>query len=73
MKVHARSSLFRPPPIPLLSACTSQKPAVYLAPQVLQSVLAQYNVPPDSFARVCVVVDKLDKLPRWVLWCPGVY
>lgn len=32
--------------------------------KVLQSVLAQYNVPPDSFARVCVVVDKLDKLPR---------
>ncbi|KXZ54423.1 hypothetical protein GPECTOR_5g77 [Gonium pectorale] len=32
--------------------------------KVLQSVLTQYGVPPESFARVCVIVDKLDKLPR---------
>jgi hypothetical protein len=35
-----------------------------LPPQVLQAVLTQYGVPPESFARVCVIVDKLDKLPR---------
>ncbi|KAG2452860.1 hypothetical protein HYH02_002204 [Chlamydomonas schloesseri] len=32
--------------------------------KVLQSVLTQYGVPPESFAKVCVIVDKLDKLPR---------
>jgi hypothetical protein len=33
-------------------------------PQVLQSVLDQYRVPPELFAKVCIVVDKVDKLPR---------
>lgn len=37
------------------------------AAQVLQAVLTQYGVPPESFAKVCVIVDKLDKLPRWVV------
>ncbi|EFJ45646.1 hypothetical protein VOLCADRAFT_63503, partial [Volvox carteri f. nagariensis] len=32
--------------------------------KVLQSVLSRYGVPPESFARVCVILDKLDKLPR---------
>lgn len=32
--------------------------------KVLQSVLAKQGVPPELFAKVCVVVDKLEKLPR---------
>jgi histidyl-tRNA synthetase len=32
--------------------------------KVLQAVLEIYNIQPDSFAAVCVIVDKLDKLPR---------
>mmetsp|Transcript_11488 Transcript_11488/g.20342 ORF Transcript_11488/g.20342 Transcript_11488/m.20342 type:complete len:499 (-) Transcript_11488:491-1987(-) len=32
--------------------------------KVLQSVLAQYGVPPHLFAPVCVIVDKMEKLPR---------
>ena len=35
-----------------------------LCVQVLQAVLSQYGVPEPLFAPVCVVVDKLDKLPR---------
>ena len=33
-------------------------------PKVLQSVLDQYRVPPELFAKVCIIVDKVDKLPR---------
>ena len=32
--------------------------------KVLQAVLARYDVPEESFAPVCVVVDKIEKLPR---------
>ncbi|GFR46803.1 hypothetical protein Agub_g8435 [Astrephomene gubernaculifera] len=32
--------------------------------KVLQGVLSAHGVPPEAFARVCVIVDKLDKLPR---------
>ena len=32
--------------------------------KVLQSILSRYNVPPALFARVCVVVDKVEKLPK---------
>lgn len=33
--------------------------------KVLQAVLSRFGVLPESFARVCVIVDKMDKLPRW--------
>lgn len=33
-------------------------------PQVLQAVLERYHVPADLFANVCVIVDKIEKLPR---------
>eukprot|EP00878_Enallax_costatus_P021966 GHUV01023283.1.p1 GENE.GHUV01023283.1~~GHUV01023283.1.p1 ORF type:complete len:507 (+),score=184.07 GHUV01023283.1:290-1810(+) len=32
--------------------------------KVLAAVLDRYNVPRDNFAQVCVIVDKLEKLPR---------
>lgn len=32
--------------------------------KVLQSVLGQYEVPKESFAAVCVVVDKMEKIAR---------
>lgn len=32
--------------------------------KVLQAILEQYNVPIDKFSSVCIVVDKLDKMPR---------
>lgn len=32
--------------------------------KVLAAVLSRYGVSPDAFAPVCVVVDKMDKLPR---------
>mmetsp|Transcript_7916 Transcript_7916/g.26289 ORF Transcript_7916/g.26289 Transcript_7916/m.26289 type:complete len:480 (+) Transcript_7916:48-1487(+) len=32
--------------------------------KVLQAVVAKYGVAPDAFAPVCVIVDKMDKLPR---------
>eukprot|EP00854_Cymbomonas_tetramitiformis_P002435 gene2435-3166_t len=32
--------------------------------KVLQAVLEKYETPPEKFAPVCVVVDKLEKLPR---------
>ena len=32
--------------------------------KVLQAVLRRFDVPDDSFAPVCVVVDKIEKLPR---------
>lgn len=32
--------------------------------KVLQAVLRRFEVPDDSFAPVCVVVDKIEKLPR---------
>ncbi len=32
--------------------------------RVLQAVLARYGVPTESFGPVCIVVDKLDKLPK---------
>ncbi|KAL6764397.1 hypothetical protein V8C86DRAFT_2475392 [Haematococcus lacustris] len=32
--------------------------------KVLQAVLSQYNVPQELFAPVCIVVDKIEKLPR---------
>jgi len=32
--------------------------------KVLQGVLDGVGVPPDKFARVCVLIDKLDKVPR---------
>jgi ATP phosphoribosyltransferase regulatory subunit HisZ len=32
--------------------------------RVLAAVLQRYGVPDDSFAQVCVVVDKLEKLPK---------
>ena len=31
--------------------------------KVLQAVLERYSIPEESFGPVCVVVDKLDKLP----------
>lgn len=32
--------------------------------KVLQAVLERYKVPADMFAPVCIIVDKIDKLPR---------
>lgn len=32
--------------------------------KVLQAVLARYSIPDESFAAVCVIVDKIEKLPR---------
>mgnify|MGYP000539547502 CR=1 FL=1 len=32
--------------------------------KVLQAVLERFGVPPENFAPVCVVVDKIEKLPR---------
>jgi histidyl-tRNA synthetase len=32
--------------------------------KVLQAVLARYGVPEASFGPVCVVVDKMEKIPR---------
>lgn len=32
--------------------------------KVLQAVLEKFNIPVDSFPAVCVIVDKLEKLPR---------
>ncbi|KAJ7556169.1 hypothetical protein O6H91_05G072300 [Diphasiastrum complanatum] len=32
--------------------------------KVLQAVLSRHNVPDDSFAAVCVIVDKIEKLPQ---------
>lgn len=32
--------------------------------KVLQAVLEKYNIPAESFAAVCVIVDKLDKISR---------
>ncbi|GAQ86789.1 Histidyl-tRNA synthetase [Klebsormidium nitens] len=32
--------------------------------KLLQDVLGRYSIPSESFASVCVVVDKIDKLPR---------
>lgn len=32
--------------------------------KVLQAVLERFEVPPEKFAPVCVVVDKIEKLPR---------
>ena len=32
--------------------------------KVLAAVLSRYGIPDDAFAPVCVVVDKIDKLPR---------
>ncbi|GMH38453.1 hypothetical protein BSKO_06337 [Bryopsis sp. KO-2023] len=32
--------------------------------KVLQEVLSRYGVPPESFGPVCVVVDKIEKLPE---------
>lgn len=32
--------------------------------KVLQAILEQYSVPAESFAPVCVIVDKLDKMPK---------
>eukprot|EP00898_Chlorokybus_atmophyticus_P004940 jgi/Chlat1/5447/Chrsp36S05450 len=32
--------------------------------KVLQAVLDNFNIPPESFAAVCVIVDKIEKLPR---------
>ncbi|WIA31672.1 hypothetical protein OEZ86_002583 [Tetradesmus obliquus] len=32
--------------------------------KVLAAVLERYSVPPENFAQVCVIVDKLEKLPR---------
>ena len=37
---------------------------VHTLRQVLQSVLEQYGVAPEMFAKVCVIVDKVEKLPR---------
>ena len=31
--------------------------------KVLQAVLEQYSIPPESFGAVCVIIDKLDKMP----------
>ncbi|KAG0562408.1 hypothetical protein M758_9G147800 [Ceratodon purpureus] len=35
--------------------------------KVLQAVLEKYEIQADNFAPVCVIVDKLDKLPRDVI------
>jgi histidyl-tRNA synthetase len=32
--------------------------------KILETVLSQSGVPPESFAQVCILVDKLDKVPR---------
>ena len=32
--------------------------------KVLQAVLDRYGVPPESFGPVCVIVDKMEKIPR---------
>ena len=37
--------------------------------KVLQAILEQYNVPAESFGPVCVVVDKLDKMPKEKVTC----
>ena len=31
--------------------------------KVLQALVASFDVPADTFGAVCIVVDKLDKLP----------
>lgn len=65
-----------PPPLPLLqqaapgSAPTLQthlppiRPPAPTPLQVLAAVLERYGVPAASFGPVCVVVDKMEKIPR---------
>lgn len=36
--------------------------------KVLQAVLERFAVPPGAFGPVCVVVDKLDKMPADKVW-----
>ena len=43
---------------------SSQQIAIKVSSRkVLQAVLEQYQVPAESFGPVCVIVDKLDKMP----------
>lgn len=37
--------------------------------KALAAVMERYGVPPSAFARVCVVVDKIEKLPREKVRC----
>ena len=37
--------------------------------KVLQALVASFNVPADAFGAVCIVVDKLDKLPADKVSC----
>lgn len=41
--------------------------------KVLQAVLEDNNVPADLFGAVCVVVDKLDKMPAEKVCLSGTY
>ena len=36
---------------------------------MLQALVASFNVPADAFGAVCIVVDKLDKLPADKVSC----
>ena len=57
----------------LISAIATFLEAVGLGPsdvaikvssrKVLQAVLERYSIPVESFGPVCIVIDKLDKLP----------
>jgi len=40
--------------------------------KVLQAVLARYGVPAENFGAVCIVVDKLDKLPKEKVGCTAL-
>jgi histidyl-tRNA synthetase len=40
--------------------------------KVLQAVLERYHVPSESFGAVCIVVDKLDKLPMEKVGIPQI-
>ena len=37
--------------------------------KVLQALVASFNVSADTFGAVCIVVDKLDKLPADKVGC----
>lgn len=40
--------------------------------KVLQALLASYGVPDSSFGPVCIVVDKLDKMPAAQVGIAGI-
>ena len=40
--------------------------------KVLQAVLERYSIPAESFGPVCIVIDKLDKLPAEKVGAPNL-